>query len=185
MANRIGRRSRQTLQILHYISSVGWLGVGFAQLTLNLVALLTGSPSLRHDAHEMTHIFDRTILTALSLAAATTGILLAVRTPWGLLRHWWIVVKLTLTVGLIITIPIWVGGWNLQAITATAGGSVDPGYPTVRAELLGSSITIVGTLIVITIISVVKPWGRIRSRSRSRSARAGDGVPRDRSAVVL
>ena len=46
---------------------------------------------------------------------------------------------------------------------ATAGATGAPGYPTVRAELLASSVEIVTTLVVLTVISVVKPWGRSRS----------------------
>jgi hypothetical protein len=41
----------------------------------------------------------------------------------------------------------------------------------VRAELLASSVGIVTTLVVVTVISVVKPWGRSRSRRLSRPAR--------------
>ena len=53
--NRLSRRGRQTLLVLHYVTSVGWLGGGFAQLTLNLTALATGDTALRHAAHEIAH----------------------------------------------------------------------------------------------------------------------------------
>jgi len=36
----------------------------------------------------------------------------------------------------------------------------DPTYRQVRDELLGGSISIVTTLLLITVISVVKPWNR-------------------------
>jgi uncharacterized membrane protein len=168
VANRLSRRGRQTLLVLHYVTSVGWLGTGLCQLTLNLVALTTGDPALRHAAHEVAHVLDRSLLTVLALGSATTGILLAVRGRWGLFRYWWIVVKLALTCGLIVYTPVWVGGWIGTAVTATAGAAPAPGYPTVRAELLASSIGIVSTLVIVTVISVVKPWGRFRpSRSRA------------------
>lgn len=160
MTNRTGRRGRQALQVLHYVSSVGWLGVGFCQLTLNVLALTTGVPALRHDAHEIAHVFDRTVLTVLSLGAAVTGILLAVRTPWGLLRHWWVLVKLTLTVTLIGLTPFWSGELIRRAIVATGGPVPGPEYAALRSELLVSSVTIISTLLVVTVISVVKPWGR-------------------------
>jgi hypothetical protein len=160
VANRTGRRGRQALQVLHYVSSVGWLGVGLCQLTLNVLALTTGVPALRHDAHEIAHVFDRTVLTVLSLGAAVTGILLAVRTPWGLVRHWWVLVKLTLTVTLIGVTPFWSGELIRRAIVVTAGPVPAPGYAPLRSELLVSSVTIISTLLVVTVISVVKPWGR-------------------------
>jgi uncharacterized membrane protein len=170
VANRLGRRGRHTLLVLHYVSSVGWLGVGLCQLTLNLVALTTGDPALRHAAHEIAHVLDRGLLTLLALSSAVTGILLAVRGTWGLLRYRWIVVKLALTVALIVYTPVWVGGWVGQAIAATAGGEPAPGYRSVRDELLVSSVGIVTTLVLVTVISVVKPWGRTRFGRRRSEA---------------
>ena len=166
---RLSRRGRQTLLVLHYVTSVGWLGIGFCQLTLNLVALTTGDATLRHAAHEFAHVLDRSLLTLFAVSSAVTGILLAVRGRWGLVRYWWIAVKLVLTVALIVATPIWVGGWIQRAITATAGGAEAAGYVTVRAELLVSSATIVSTLLAVTVVSVVKPWGRIQ-KTRSRLA---------------
>jgi hypothetical protein len=162
MAHRLGRRARQTLLVLHYVTSVGWLGGGLCQLTLNLVAL--HDPGLRHAAHEIAHVFDRGPLTALALGSATSGVLLAVRGHWGLLRYRWIVVKLVLTGVLIVYTPVWVGGWIGAAAAATAGPTPAAGYGTVRTELLASSVGIVTTLVVVTVISVVKPWGRPRRR---------------------
>jgi hypothetical protein len=164
MANRLSRRGRQTLLVLHYVSSVGWLGVGLCQLTLNLVALTTGDGTLRHAAHEIAHILDRSVLTLLAVGSATTGILLAVRTRWGLVRYWWVAVKLVLTCSLIVATPIWVGAWIRQAGTATAGATPTGGYPAIRTELLVSSGVIVSTLLVVTVISVVRPWGPVRRR---------------------
>ena len=174
MANRLSRRGRQTLLVLHYVSSVGWLGGGFAQLVLNLTALVTGDPALRHAAHEMAHIFDLTMLTVLSLGSATTGILLAVRGKWGLLGYWWVVVKLIVTGALIVGIPAFVGDRIRAAVAATASGPGGPGYPAVRDELLISSVVIVTTLILVTAVSVVKPWGRtpLGERRRAGTARA-------------
>jgi hypothetical protein len=165
VVNRLSRRGRQTLIVAHYVSSLGWLGVGFCQLTLNVVALTTGDPALRHAAHEFAHILDRSLLTFLAVSSAVTGILLGVRTKWGLVRYWWVTVKLVVTVSLIIATPIWVGAWIRQAIDATGTGAGP--YP--RGELMTSSVVIVSTLAVVTVVSVVKPWGRIPRRSRSEA----------------
>jgi hypothetical protein len=165
VANRLSLRARHALLVVHYVSSVGWLGVGFCQLTLNLVALTTSDPALRHAVYEIAHVLDRSLLTVLALTSAATGIMLAVRGRWGLLRYRWIVVKLALTGVLIVYTPVWVGGWIGAAIAATTGATSARAYPTVRDELLVSSVGIVTTLLVVTVISVVKPWGRTR-RSR-------------------
>jgi uncharacterized membrane protein len=175
MANRLGRRGRQTLLVLHYVTALGWLGGGASQLTLNLVALSTGDPALRHAAYEIAHVFDISLLTVLSLGSAVTGILLAVRGPWGLVRHWWVAVKLAVTVALIVLVPAVVGGWIRAAVRETEAGPGGPGYPTVGGELLSSSVVIVTVLVLVTVISVVKPWGRIRKVHSGR--RRGPGKP--------
>jgi len=177
---RWSRRSRHLLLVLHYVTSVGWLGVGFCQLTLNLVALTTGEALLRHHSHEIAHVLDRWLLTPLALGGAVTGILLAVRSTWGLLRYWWVVVKLALTVALLIFTPVWLGGWVNEAIAATAAGAPGPAYSGVRADLLAGSVSVLTTLVVIVSVSVVTPWGRIRRRA----VRAGPKPPRHWSATV-
>ncbi len=169
MVNRLGRRGRQTLLVLHYVTSVGWLGGGFAQLTLNLIALATGDQQLRHAAHEIAHLFDVSMLTVLSLGAATTGVLLSVRGKWGLLGYWWIVVKSVVTVLLIVGIPVFVGPRIHRAVLATMDGTGDSGYRQVRDELLVSSMVIVATLLLVTVVSVIKPWGRTPIGQRRRT----------------
>jgi hypothetical protein len=41
---------------------------------------------------------------------------LSVATPWGLARHWWVVVKLALTVGVIVFRTLHVGVWVIEGI---------------------------------------------------------------------
>jgi hypothetical protein len=168
------RRSRMLLQITHDVSSIGWLGVGLAQLTLNLIALATGTPALRHDAHEITHLFDRWLLSPLALLAVGSGALLATRTRWGLLRYWWIVVKLTLSAALLVFMPVWMGAWAARAAAQTAG-PVASGYLTTRVDLLAGSVTVVSTLLFVVVVSVVKPWGRT-PRGRRLAGRHATGA---------
>ncbi|MEJ3658838.1 hypothetical protein WEH80_38370 [Actinomycetes bacterium KLBMP 9759] len=165
----IGRRGKYVLDVLHYTTSLGWLGVGSCQLTLNVVALVTGDPVLRHAAHEITHTFDRYLLIALAVGSITSGVLLGTTTKWGLVRYWWVLVKLVLCVAMLIFTPIWMGGWIGDAVTLTADPAAlaDPDYLVVRRSLFTGSVGIVTTLLLITVISVVRPWGRVRPNRRS------------------
>ncbi|MGH3568674.1 MAG: hypothetical protein ACRDRH_22140 [Pseudonocardia sp.] len=173
MARRIGKRGKQVLDVAHYVTSVGWLGVGFCQLTLNILALSTTSPHLRHAAHQITHVFDRYVLIALALGSLITGVLLGMKTKWGLVRYWWVGVKLVLSLMLLVFAPIWMGGWIGEAVALTTDPAApsDPAYRQVRDELLGGSISIVITLLLITVISVVKPWNRTWWGRRDRLGR--------------
>lgn len=168
VARRISRRGKHLLDLLHFVTSIGWLGVGLCQLTLNVIALVTDDPALRHAAHEIGHVFDRYLLIALATGSVVTGVLLGLKTRWGLLLYRWVVVKLALTAALLVFTPIWMGGWIGEAVALTRppSPSDDPAYLLVRSELLVGSVTIVSTLLVVTVISVVKPWGRLRREPR-------------------
>ncbi|MGC9668283.1 DUF2269 family protein [Planosporangium sp. 12N6] len=179
MSTRWSRRSRYLLLVLHYVTSVGWLGVGICQLTLNLMALTTGEPLLRHHVHEIAHVLDRWVFPPLAVGAAVTGVLLSWRSRWGLLRYWWIVVKLVLTVALIVALPVWLGDRVNEAITATAPADPGADYPAVRAELLAGSVGVLTTLVLIVIVSVVKPWGRTPRPGPIRASRTGMKWPRN------
>lgn len=168
---RITKRGKHVLDVLHYWTSLGWLGVGFCQLTLNVIALVTDDPVLRHAAHEITHLFDRALLIALGLGSLATGVLLGLKTKWGLTRYVWVFAKLVLSVAMLVFTPVWMGGWIAEAVDLS-GNPADPAYTTVRTELFTGSVSIVSTLLLITVLSVVKPWGRTRSGARSRPAAA-------------
>lgn len=131
--------------------------MAFTQLVLNLIALTTTEVLLRRHVHEIAHVLDRELLVVLALGAALTGILLAWRSTWGLLQHWWIVVKLVLTVVLIIGTSVWLSAWTGQAVSAAAPDS-DPTCAALIAELITGSVTVVGTLLVLVVVSVVKLW---------------------------
>jgi hypothetical protein len=159
---RLTKRTKQTLDILHYVTSVGWAGIGLCQLTLNVVALTSGDALLRHAAHEITHTFDRALLIALGNGSLITGVLLGLKTKWGLVRYWWVFVKLLLTLGVLIFGGVWMGAWIGEAIVRSAPPveSADAGYIVVRNRLMSGSISNVVVLLCVTVISVVKPWGR-------------------------
>lgn len=176
---RISKRGKHVLDVLHYWTSLGWLGVGFCQLTLNVIALVTDDPVLRHAAHEITHLFDRVLLIALALGSLTTGVLLGLKTKWGLVRYVWVFVKLALSLALLVFTPVWMGGWIGEAVDLSANPAAlaDPAYLAVRTELFTGSVSIVTTLLLITVLSVVKPWGRTRRGVTSHRAAASPAVP--------
>jgi hypothetical protein len=164
----VTKRGKHVLDVLHYWTSLGWLGVGFCQLTLNVLALVTDDQIVRHAAHEITHLFDRVLLIALALGSLATGLLLGLKTKWGLTRYVWVLVKLVLSTAMLIFTPVWMGGWIGEAVKLTGhpGALSDPAYVTVRTELFIGSVSIVSTLLLITVLSVVKPWGRTRALRR-------------------
>jgi hypothetical protein len=92
------------------------------------------------------------VLVPVVVFALTSGLVLALSTPWGLVRYWWVIIKCgiagTLAVtGMLLMLP------RLHQIIA---GEAEP----VRMEsLIGRSIAL-ALLLAATGISVIKPWGK-------------------------
>lgn len=85
--------------LAHITTSVGWLGavVGFLALA---VAAMTGSEvEMVRAAYLGMEWTLRYAIVPLSVASLAIGIVQSLMSPWGLLRYWWVVVKLVLTIG--------------------------------------------------------------------------------------
>ena len=82
----------------HVVSSVGWLGAVAAYLALAIAALGSAEPQIVRAAYLAMEPIAWAALIPLALASLLTGVVQALVTKWGLLRHWWVVMKLALTV---------------------------------------------------------------------------------------
>ena len=81
----------------HVVSSVGWLGAVAAYLALAIAALSSAQPQIVRAAYLAMEPIAWAALIPLALASLLTGVVQALGTKWGLLRHWWVVMKLALT----------------------------------------------------------------------------------------
>src|SRR5215210_783952 len=93
--------------------------------------------------------------------------LLGLLTPWGLFRHWWVLAKFGLTTaGAVLSLVV-----LTPALTelAEATGPIPLGQ---RLELVRDSGAASLVLVTTLLLSVYKPFGRIRA-----AARAGSGRP--------
>jgi hypothetical protein len=89
----------------------------------------------------------------------------ALGTPWGLLRHYWVLAKLLLT--LFATSILLVETRTISALARAAMTSTDP------RDLPGSLLHSVGGLVVllaVTVLSIYKPRGLTRYGWRRQQA---------------
>jgi hypothetical protein len=163
--DRLSRRQRQAVLVLHIVSAVGWIGVDFALLPLVITGLTTDDGPTAAAAYRAVAIVVPWTIPALSLLILSTGVLLGLGTKWGLVRYWWVAAKLVIS--LILTTLVFTS--LLPAVTSidvAAGASGDE----VRASLDDPTVflypPVVSSLMLMTalVLSVKKPWGRRRSR---------------------
>ncbi len=89
---------RKFVLTAHVISSVGWLGAVVAYLVLAVTALTIQDAQTVRAAWIAMELTGWFVIVPLALASLSIGVVQALGTPWGLFRHYWVVVKFLLTV---------------------------------------------------------------------------------------
>lgn len=159
------RRVRRALIVLHVAVSVGWLGVSFGLLALAVTARFTDDPATVNVAYRAMSILAESIIVPVSLVSLVSGIVLATGRPWGLTRHYWIVVKLVLT---LITTALSIFALRALiagAVEALAAGAARPDDRTANDLTIAPTVATL-TYTAIVAISVLKPWGRVTAFGR-------------------
>lgn len=153
----LSRRSRRVWLTPHVGCSAAWLGLSLTMVVLSLVGVLSGDARPRHDAYRLMRIFDLVVVIPIVLAAIVTGLVVALFSRWGLTRHWWVLIKFTMSVSIPASAGYW-QSWIRQLITATAqpAGAVPAGT---AARLTGCLAVGIAFLVAATALSTYKPGG--------------------------
>jgi hypothetical protein len=148
----------------HVTSSVGWLGAVAAFLVLSIAGLTSQDADIVRGAYLSMDLIGQFTIVPLSLAALLTGLVQSLGTPWGLFRHYWVLVKFTLTIGATIILLLHqftaVAGAARRVSSAVPGTLPDVGR--LGVQLVADAGVAVLVLLVITTLSVFKPWGKTR-----------------------
>jgi hypothetical protein len=151
---------RRTALVGHITSSVGWLGAVAAFLVLAVVALHTADATTSRSLYVAMEVLGKAVLLPLALASLATGLVQSLGTQWGLLRHWWVVVKLALTLLSTLVLVAYT-----STLTALADAARDPAghlgvLPSASPVLHAGAAVVV--LIAAAALSVFKPRGLTR-----------------------
>jgi hypothetical protein len=141
-----------------------WMGTSICMVVLALTSQGIGNGDELYAVHYMLKLFDDFIIIPAATLSAITGALLCWLTIWGFTKHYWVIVKWIATVTLITVGTAWLGPW-VNAMTAISEverlqALQNPLYIWDRDTLVIGSIVQTICLLVVLIISVVKPWGR-------------------------
>ena len=144
------RTGRKLVLVLHVLTSVGWFGIAVFVAFLVLAAATIGDPAI---ARGYSHAVETSVWLSVpvGLAAAVSGVVLGLGTKWGLARYWWVLAKE------IIVVPV-----VLTDLLVVAPGAHDAANGPVPGRLLDPAIAHCVALTGATVLSLVKPFGRIR-----------------------
>src|SRR6266487_7208905 len=83
---------------MHLLVSVGWIGVVVAYLALGVAAVTTQEAQTVRAAWIAMEVTGWYVIVPLALASLLSGLVMALGTPWGLFRHYWVLLSLVLTI---------------------------------------------------------------------------------------
>jgi hypothetical protein len=165
---RLGVNTRKGVLLVHIASAGAWLGIDVVMAVLVFTALLSDDDRTKALAFRALELVAVGPLLALGLVCLLTGILLGLSSKYGLVRYWWVAVKLALN--LLLTALVLVALAPEVADAAERARQFDAGVPAPLGigDLIFPPIVSPTALLVAFVLAVFKPWGRIR-----RSGRAG------------
>jgi hypothetical protein len=155
-------RLRKFALTLHVMSSVGLLGSIAAFLALAIAGLRGQDAQMIRAAYPAMQVITRFVVVPLAIASLVTGLVQSLGTPWGLFRHYWVVVKLLLTVFAVTIMLLKIALIDHAAHLATE--SILP-YTALRAAGLQLAAHAAGGLCVLLVplmLSTYKPPGMTR-----------------------
>lgn len=153
----------------HITFSVGWLGAVAVFLALAITGLTSHDIQLARSCCLAMELSAWFVIVPFCLTSLFTGVVQAIWTKWGLFKHYWIIVKLFLTVASTVLLLL-----HMQPISYLAGVAADSSFS--NSQQSGQLIDLIAkagattlVLIAITTISVYKPWGEIQLTKRKNN----------------
>jgi hypothetical protein len=158
---RMRPRTRKGVLVAHIVAAGAWIGLDVMLGVLVFTPLLTSDPTAAALCYQVMPLLFWPILVS-GLTCLATGVVLGMGTHHGLVRHWWVLVKLTLNLVLTSLVVVLLGPGMADAAEAgrhlAAGGPVDIDL----SNLVFPPIVSGTSLVVATVLAVYKPWGRVR-----------------------
>jgi hypothetical protein len=159
----------------HVACSVGWLGAVASFLALGLAGLTSQDAQIMRAAYLAMDLTGWFIIVPLTVGSLLPGLVQALGTPWGLFRHYWIVMKLLIT--LLSTLLLLV---HMQPTGRLAGAAVETlsnaHFRQMRTQLVADAGLALLALLVATTLAVYKPRGMTRYGARQQHEQAADTV---------
>jgi hypothetical protein len=158
----MGPRLRQFALTLHVTSSVGLHGAIAAFLALAVTGATNQDEQMVRAAYVTMQLIARFVVVPLTFASLLTGLIQSLGTPWGLFRHYWVLVKLLLTVLAAAILLLKMELINCAARLATEAALSRADLREAGVQLMVHAASGLLVLLVPVILSVYKPQGLTR-----------------------
>ena len=159
--------------IAHVTFSIGLLGAIAGFLVLAVAGLMSRDAQIVRAAYPAMELTARFVIVPAAFASLLTGIVESLGTPLGLFRHYWVVVKLVVTVLAIIVLLLQMELISHMADVAAEAALSGTDLREARISLAAHAAGGLLVLLVPAVLSVYKPRGLTRyGRRKLREQRS-------------
>jgi hypothetical protein len=144
---------RKLVLTVHLTCSVGWIGAVVAYLALGVAAATRQDAQMVRVAWMAMDVTGWRAIVPLALTSLLTGLIMSLGTPWGLFRHYWVLISLALTILCTVVLLL-----HMPTVSATAAMLREMDMGGMGGDLFhpGAGLLV---LLVITALNVYKPRG--------------------------
>jgi hypothetical protein len=147
---------RKFVLAVHLTASVGWIGAVVAYLALGVSAVTSQDAQTVRAAWIAMELTGWYAIVPLALAALLTGLVMSLGTPWGLFRHYWVLISLVLTVLSTVVLLLHMPDVSYLAAVAREADAANLGG--LGGDLLHPGVGLL-MLLAIAVLNVYKPRG--------------------------
>lgn len=141
---------RKLALLAHVLCSVGWIGAIAAFLALAITGVRSSDPQTIHAVCIAMEPMTGWVIVPLAFTSLVTGLLLSLGTKWGLVRHYWVIIKLLINA---LSLPILLLHVGIIHRVARTYAAAD------LRQLVLAAIASLAALLVATVLSILKPRG--------------------------
>jgi putative copper export protein len=168
---------RKLTYTTHVIASVGWIGALAVFFAHALAGLLGQDEQLVRAVSLAMGITAWLVILPLSVTSLATGLVQALGTAWGLLRHYWVLFKLVLTATATLVLLLKLAPISYLAEAASRAAVSAGDLAGLRTSIAVHAAGGLLVLLTAAVLAVYKPQGMTaygRRKLRQRVASAGD-----------
>ena len=141
----------------HVTSSVGWTGAVLVFLVIAAIGFGARDERTVRGAYLVMAPTAWLVLVPLAHASLLSGVALSFGTPWGLLRHYWVVLKLAITLFATAVLLVYMDTFRQMAAVA-ADPLVDVDAIRNASPIVHATLALL-LLLMATVLGIYKPFG--------------------------
>jgi uncharacterized membrane protein len=163
VAPRFTAPQRKLVLLLHIVAAGIWIGLDVVLAVLVFTAHATSDPQTTAFCYRALEVAAIWPVAAAAVVSLLTGVLLGLGSKYGLVRYWWVAVKLAMNLVLSILVILSLRPGLHEA--AGYGRRIAAGLPVNidSKTLIMPPIVSTTALLFAFVLSVYKPWGRTRT----------------------